>query len=458
MPKIQTTCPNCQQPIIAEILQVIDVGENPQLKEAILSGAVNFAQCQICGFQGQIPVPIVYHDASKELLYTFNPPDLNKSMEEKEAALAPLLKRILDNLDPKDRKGYLFQPKAMLTINSLVKNILFEDGITEEMIQDQQDKMELLDDLFTKEDEVLIKTINENNDRIDREFFALFAEIAQRIIASQDEKAVAKVQSIQDALLAETDIGKEIFTETREIQAASQSLEALGKNLTRGALLELVISAPNNERVKALTSLARPAMDYDFFQMFTERIEKSDDGNRQKLVDKRNLMLKVTQEIDQRVQERLKEAKDRIETLVDQEPLEEAILQNIAQIDQFFIQALSTELELAIKENQTNRKEKLERLLHKIQDITTPAELKLLDQLLASTEDEVKFAETIEDMEDQICSQLIDYLTSIISNYEEQIKTSKEEERSELKESLGRLKMVYNALLRKSMKMKFEEN
>lgn len=458
MPKIQTTCPNCQQPIIAEILQVIDVGENPQLKEVILSGAVNFAQCQICGFQGQIPVPIVYHDASKELLYTFNPPDLNKSMEEKEAALAPLLKRILDNLDPKDRKGYLFQPKAMLTINSLVKNILFEDGITEEMIQDQQDKMELLDDLFTKEGEVLIKTINENNDRIDREFFALFAEIAQRIIASQDEKAVAKVQSIQDALLAETDIGKEIFTETREIQAASQSLEALGKNLTRGALLELVISAPNNERVKALTSLARPAMDYDFFQMFTERIEKSDDGNRQKLVDKRNLMLKVTQEIDQRVQERLKEAKDRIETLVDQEPLEEAILQNIAQIDQFFIQALSTELELAIKENQTNRKEKLERLLHKIQDITTPAELKLLDQLLASTEDEVKFAETIEDMEDQICSQLIDYLTSIISNYEEQIKTSKEEERSELKESLGRLKMVYNALLRKSMKMKFEEN
>lgn len=458
MPKIQTTCPNCQQPIIAEILQVIDVGENPQLKEVILSGAVNFAQCQICGFQGQIPVPIVYHDASKELLYTLNPPDLNKSMEEKEAALAPLLKRILDNLDPKDRKGYLFQPKAMLTINSLVKNILLEDGITEEMIQDQQDKMELLDDLFTKEGEVLIKTINENNDRIDREFFALFAEIAQRIIASQDEKAVTKVQTIQDALLAETDIGKEIFTETREIQAASQSLEAIGKNLTRGALLELVISAPNNERVKALTSLARPAMDYDFFQMFTERIEKSDDGNRQKLVDKRNLMLKVTQEIDQRVQERLKEAKDRIETLVDQEPLEEAILQNIAQIDQFFIQALSTELELAIKENQTNRKEKLERLLHKIQDITTPAELKLLDQLLATTEDEVKFTETIEDMEDQICSQLIDYLTSIISNYEEQIKTSKEEERSELKESLGRLKMVYNALLRKSMKMKFEEN
>ncbi|MCK4801673.1 MAG: hypothetical protein KAS84_06755 [Anaerolineales bacterium] len=456
MPKIQTTCPNCQQPIIAEIQQVIDVGENPQLKEVILTGALNFAQCQFCGFQGQIPVPIVYHDANKELLYTYNPPDINKSMEEKEASLAPLLKKIIDSLDPKDRKGYLFQPKAMLTINNLVKTILLEDGITEEMIQGQQEKMKLLDDLFIKEGEVLIKTIKDNNDRIDREFFAIFTEIAQRIIASQDEKAVAKVQLIQDALLTETDIGKEIFNETREIQAASQSLEALGKNLTRGALLELVISAPNNERVKALTSLARPAMDYDFFQMFTERIEKSDNGSRQKLVDKRNLMLKVTQEIDQRVQERLKEAKNRIEALVNQEPLEEAILHNIAQIDQFFIQALSTELELAIKENNTKRKEKLERLLHKIQDITKPAELKLLDQLLATTEDEVTLAETIEDMEDQISSQLIDYLTSIISNYEEQVKTSEEEERSELKESLDRLKIVYNAVLRKSMKMKFK--
>ena len=453
MPKVQTKCPNCHQQLIADINQVIDVRENPKLKEVILSGTLNFVQCQVCGFQGQIPVPLVYHDAKKELLYTFNPPDLDKSMEQKEVALAPLLKKIIDNLDPKDRKGYLFQPKAMLTINNLVKNILFEDGITEDMIQDQQEKMKLLDDLFSKEGKVLIKTIKENNDRIDREFFALFAEIAQKIIASQDEKTAVKVQSIQDALLAETDIGKEIFAETREIQAASQSLEALGKNLTRGALLELVISAPNNERVKALTSLARPAMDYEFFQMFTEGIEKSEDDSRQKLVDKRNLILKITQEIDQQVQKRLKVAKDRVEVLIDQEPLEEAILNNREQIDQFFIQALSTELDLAIKENQTHRKEKLERLLNKIKDITTPMELKLLDHLLSAADNEVTLAETIEEIEDQISTQLIDYLTSIISNYEEQIKTTEEE--SEMKESLERLKMVYTAVLRKSMKMKF---
>ena len=92
------------------------------------------AQCQLCGFQGQLPVPLVYHDSKKELLLTFSPPDLNRTMQEKEAALAPLLQDIINNLKPEERKGYLFQPQTMLTMNSLVKNVLLGDGITEEMI------------------------------------------------------------------------------------------------------------------------------------------------------------------------------------------------------------------------------------------------------------------------------------------------------------------------------------
>lgn len=93
--------------------------------------------------------------------------------------------------------------------------------------------------------------------------------------------------------MAETDVGKEILTETNEIKAASKSLEALGKNLTRSSLLELIISAPTSERVRALTSLVRPAMDYEFFQMFTDKIEKSEEEVRSALIEKRNQMLKV---------------------------------------------------------------------------------------------------------------------------------------------------------------------
>ena len=453
MPKIQTSCPNCQQPIIAEIQQVIDVGRNPQAKNLILSGELNMALCQVCGFQGQLPVSVVYHDAEKELLFTFSPPDANKTMEEKERELAPLLKTVIDNLEPKDRKGYLFQPKVMLTINNLVKNILLEDGITEEMIKNQQEKMKLLDSLFSLEGEKLTETIRANKDQVDREFFALFAEIAQRILASQDKNSTEKIRSIQEILMTETEVGKEILEETQEIQAASQSLEALGKNLTRSSLLELVIGAPTIERVKALTSLARPAMDYEFFQMFTDKIEKTDDNSRDSLVEKRNLMLKLTQQIDQQLLERVNEAKEQIEIFISEEPIEDKLMENLNLIDQYFVQALSSEMELAVKDNQVERKEKLEKLMQLIQDLTTPAELKIVEQLLTVSKDEKKLDEMLNKLGDQINTELIDYMTSIIGNYEEQIKTAEEGNKAELEDTFSRLKTIYNVVLRNSMKM-----
>ena len=453
MPKIQTSCPNCQQPIVAEIQQVIDVGRNPKAKNLILSGELNMALCQVCGFQGQLPVPVVYHDAEKELLFTFSPPDANKTMEEKERELAPLLKTVIDNLEPKDRKGYLFQPKVMLTINNLVKNILLEDGITEEMIKNQQEKMKLLDSLFSLEGEKLIETIRANKDQIDREFFALFAEIAQRILASQDKNATEKIRSIQEILMTETEVGKEILEETQEIQAASKSLEALGKNLTRSSLLELVIGAPTVERVKAITSLARPAMDYEFFQMFTDKIEKTDDNSRDSLVEKRNLMLKLTQQIDQQLLERVNEAKEQIEIFISEEPIEDKLMENLNLIDQYFVQALTSEMELAVKDNQVERKEKLEKLMQLIQDLTTPAELKIVEQLLTVSKDEKKLGEMLNKLGDQINTELIDYMTSIIGNYEEQIKTAEEGNKAELEDTFSRLKTIYNVVLRNSMKM-----
>jgi hypothetical protein len=457
MPKIQTRCPNCQQPLVAEIQQVIDGGRNPQYKELILSGGLNIAQCQACGFQGQLPVPIVYHDAEKEILYTFLPPDVSKTMEEKEGALAPLLKNIIDNLEPKERKGYLFQPKDMLSMNSLIKNILLEDGITEEMIESQQEKVKLLDDLFVQDGEALTETIKSNNERIDREFFALFAEIAQRIIASQDEKAIEKIQLIQEVLMAETDVGKEILKETQEIKAASKSLEALGKNLTRSSLLELIISAPTSERVRALTSLVRPAMDYEFFQMFTDKIEKSEEEIRSVLIEKRNLMLKLTQEIDNQLKERMNAAKEIINAIIDGESLEESLIKNIDHIDQLFVQTLSSELEVAIKENLTERKDKLEKLMHKIQELTTPPELKMVDHLLSAADDEGELEKLLEEIKDQISPKLIDYMTSIISNFEEQINAAEDDNKKEMADTLKRLKTVYNAALRKSMKLKLGE-
>jgi len=457
MSKIQTSCPNCKQPLVAEIFQVVDITQTPQLKEILLAGGLNFAQCQICGFQGQLPIPLVYHDGEKELLLTFSPPDAAKTMEMKESALAPLLKNVIDNLDQKDRKGYLFQPQAMLTMNNLVKNVLLADGITEEMIQSQEEKMLLLDKLFTQGGDKLKNTIIENMAQIDREFFALFAEIAQRIIASRDEKSIEKVKEVQDILMAETEIGKEIMAETKELQAATESLEALGKNLSRDSLLELVINAPNNERLKALAGLVRPAMDYQFFQGFTETIESADEEHRKELIEKRNLLLKLTQEIDQQLEARVAEARDVIERIINHDSLEEGLMENIGLIDQFFVQALSVEIKSSDPKKEEQRTEKLTALLQRIQELSKTPELKIVEKLIGLSDDENKLDEMLNGLEDSITPKVIEYLTSIIGNYEENINTGDVEDKEELEETLVRLRNIYTSILKKSMKSKFNK-
>ena len=456
MARIQTSCPNCSQPMVAEIFQVVDVSKEFQLKEVLLAGGLNLAQCQVCGFQGQLPVPLVYHDKEKELLLTFSPPDTSKTMQEKEAALAPLLKQVIDNLEPKDRKGYLFQPQAMLTMNNLVKNVLLSDGITEEMIQEQQEKMKLLDTLFNQDGETLKKTVLENNENIDREFFAIFAEIAQRIIASRDEQSIEKIRTIQDVLMAETDIGKEILSETQEIQAATKSLEALGENLTRGSLLELVVSAPNLERVKALAGLVRPAMDYEFFQTFTERIEAAAEKERKEMIEKRNLILKVTQEIDEQLKQKAVTAVETINRIIENESIEESLMQNIGLVDQLFVQTLSSEINLAEEGKDEERKTKLINLFQIIQELSTPPELKMVEELVAISDDKDKFENVLNEMDPELSEKVISYLTSIITNYEEQATQGEAENLEQLNETLSTLKTVFNEMLRKSMKSKMQ--
>ena len=84
MPRVQVSCPQCRQPITAEMEQLFDVGNDPQAKQRFLSGNVNTANCRNCGYRGPLSTPIVYHDPEKELLLTFFPPELGLPLNEQE--------------------------------------------------------------------------------------------------------------------------------------------------------------------------------------------------------------------------------------------------------------------------------------------------------------------------------------------------------------------------------------
>jgi predicted P-loop ATPase/GTPase len=188
--------------------------------------------------------------------------------------------------------------------------------------------------------------------------------------------------------------------------------------------------------------------------MFTEKIENTNDEIRNEYINKRNLLLKVTQEIDQQLEQRLAASRLIIDNIINNDNPDEALLQNLGSIDQFFIQGLSAEIEIAGKQKLTERKTKLENLLNKIQELTTPPEMKVLEKLLDLVENEKKLNDAVDEIDDQLSSELIDYLTSILGQYEERLKGTSENDRQEIEDTLKKIKLVYNSVLKRSMKMK----
>src|SRR3990170_843831 len=255
MPKTQVPCPNCRQPVIADVEQLFDAGADPQAKQRLLSGNVNVLRCPHCGFQGSLATPIIYHDPAKELLLTYFPHELNVPVMEQERRIAPLLNRVVNSLKQEQRKGYLLKPQQMFTLQSLVEKVLEGEGVTKEMLDAQRKRVDLLQRLLTASEDTLPTLVKSEAASIDSEFFTLLSRMLEAGMSARDEASAAKLGKIQEALLEHTELGKQIKHQADEIEAARSTLEAAGKDLTREKLLELLIEAIGNDvRLNALAA------------------------------------------------------------------------------------------------------------------------------------------------------------------------------------------------------------
>ncbi|HET58761.1 MAG TPA: hypothetical protein ENN32_00115, partial [Chloroflexi bacterium] len=256
MPQTQFACPQCGLPIVAEVNQLIDVGQQPELKRQLLSGQANLAVCQSCGYQGPIQSPIVYHDPAKELLLTYFPPEMHVSPPQQEQIIGPLIRRVVDNLKPEQRKAYLFKPQTMLTYQRLLEVVLEADGITSEMMKRQQDRLNLLQRLVGMEDDSRKHVVEQDMHLVDEEFFQMLNSLVQMTMAQGDENGAQVLMGLQQFLFENTPKGNELKSQVEEAQAAIQSLQDASKDggLTQEKLLDLIVDAPSDIRLVTLVN------------------------------------------------------------------------------------------------------------------------------------------------------------------------------------------------------------
>lgn len=433
MAQTVTTCPRCHSQMAANIQQIFDLNNDPADKDRLLSGQVNVAVCPSCGYRSAVGVPLVYHDPEKELLLTYFPAEAGLAVNEQERILGPLINQVVNRLPMEERKGYLLRPQSMLTYETLLEKVLEADGITKEMLKEQEDKVKLLRRLLTASDESIPEIISQEVAQIDQTFFGLFSNLQSSAVQMQDQASLKKLKTIQDILLKETPYGRELKVKADSTQKALTDLQELGEKLNRDSLLDLVIAAGDDTYLQTLAGLARNGMDYEFFSSLSAKITQAEGEEKERLTATREKLLALTAQIDAAVAEQKALRKQVFDALMKEENLEEGIAKYARAIDDAFMEVARVELDDARKKGDFMQSGKVQKLLDKIEAMSKmPPEIEFLEQLVEKN-DVAEITAMIDENKDKVNDAFKQLLETFIG----QVKSVPEQ-----KELLDKLEMI----------------
>ncbi len=443
MPQSRTTCPRCHQPVVVDVTQLFDVNADPQAKQRFLSGDFNIIHCPSCGYEGSMATPLVYHDPSKELLLTYFPPELGLPVNEQERLVGPLINQVMSKLPTEQRKAYLLRPQSMFTLQTMIERVLEADGITHEMIEAQQQRLNLLQRLMSATPDSRVEIAKQETNLLDESFFALISRLAETALSSGDEQSAQGLAELQAQLMPLSEAGRRLQADAQETEAAIQSLqEASKKGLTREMLLDLIAEAPTDTRLNTLVSMTRPGLDYSFFQILSERIDKANGAERERLLALRARLLELTTQIDKEIQAQTEQLKQLLEKLLATPDIEKATEQVLPAVNEMFVNILREELDAARQKGDLERSAKLQKVVGVIQQASTPPpEYQLLEDLLGAKDDGA-LRELFQKNAEKITPEFLQLLAGVIGQTEQQ---------GQEPELLKQLQAIHRAALRFSM-------
>ncbi|MHB0987094.1 MAG: CpXC domain-containing protein [Bellilinea sp.] len=386
MAKVQTSCPRCKTPVAAEVEQVFDLNHDPQAKQRLLSGQVNVIHCPNCGYDGMVGTPVIYHDPEKELLLTFFPSEMGLPLNEQERVIGPLINQVVNRLPLEKRKAYILRPQSMLTFQTMIEKILEGDGISRQMIDDQQKRLALLQRLLSiPAAESRLEVIKQEEALIDENFFSMFARLMEATMAQGDERSARALAAVQQELVENTEVGKKIQDQSREAQEVIQTLQEASKDgLTREKLVDIFIDSADSEvRLTTLVSLIRTGLDYTFFQLLTDKINTFENEKKAKLEGMREKLLGYVKEIDDQRQVQQQQTRKLLDAILASPNPGEATKEHIEELDEYFMQLVDQELKNARAAADLNRIGRLQKITAIIEEASAPPpEITFIEQLL----------------------------------------------------------------------------
>lgn len=414
-------CSSCSVPSQAEIRTVIDTNHDPQGKMLLLSGQLNSFTCPNCGTLNTVKTPILYHDAEKELLIAFIPQEIGiqKNMDE-EKIVGDLLNELTTALPKEDFRGYMFNPKRSLTLQGLTNQILEADGITPEMLQQQQQRVDLIQTLMETDADKLQAVIQDHDEQIDEDFFGTFSTMGARLMQAGQPELAAILDQLQSALLEYSTTGQELVAREQKqqetIEAVSQDIEALGEDAEKKDFIQLLWSyRDDDEKVQAMVGLMRPLFDYEFFQMLAGQVGNVSEEERPKLETLRDNVYQLTQTIDEQSRAVMQQLASVLQTIATSPNPEQMIRENLGVIDDNFMMILNLNLQESQKRGDQETFARLQEIheivVRVLRDQMQP-ELRFVNDLLSIEDDTALIAE-LEQQAPEFGDALFDVLDAV---------------------------------------------
>ncbi len=403
----RVTCPTCNQPFQTPVQQIFDVSQDPSAKQRVLNGLTNMARCPHCGMEGAMNVPFLYHDPEKELALIFMPMEAGGDREQREKIIGQLTRRVMDQLPAEERKAYLLQPEVLLTMDNMIKRILKEDGVTEEMLEEQKQRAQLLQRMVeAASEESLEAMIEANDEQIDETLFYMLTRNLEMIQNTDQEAAAQRFRQVRDKLL-------ELSTEGQNIQARNEVMNALREEPNRDKLLELLIEASDKETREMLITFGRPLLDYLFFQSLTSKIESTaDEEEKGRLKELRQEILDIRDRLDEEARALYEARAALLRDLLTSEEPRDLARRRINEIDEAFLNVLGANLEQAREMEDEEALEALRGVWDVVMGLmeeAMPPELRLINRLMAA-KDEEEIEQLLEQSRNLVTQQMAQFV------------------------------------------------
>ena len=418
--RTQITCPACQTPYAAEVHQIVDVGQNPELKEALIAGYLNVAQCPACGAVTQISGPLLYHDPDHELFMVHVPVEMGLPLQEQEQLIGQMVQRAMDNLPPAERRGYMFQPETNFSMQTFMERVFATEGITPEMIARQRDQSELLQKMVDADKDTQIQLVNDNQEMIDETFFAMLRAMREAADGSSDEAVSLKLTNLQARLMRGTEVGRRLEKQQRALHEFSQDVRKVD-GLTPELLLKHVLANRGDDSIiAALIVAGQPAFNYQFFLLLSERIEKRQKSgiDATELLTLRETMLNIQNEMEERSKEELEKAQQTLQSILVAEDKVAAVRSKFAQVDNTVLYLLAASIQQSEEQGDVERTivlQEVQTIIANQMEQQAPPEIRLVNKLVRSDSFEEQ-QQILDEGSDLIRPELVQVMNMLVED------------------------------------------